>query len=720
MRNTAIITTLLFTSVLTVSASAKNAPPKAEKREVKNVYFGQTIKDSYRWLENLKDDETQKWIKAQADYARAYLDKLPLRDDILKELEKMSDLGTRVNGIQRRGNLYFYNRRGTDENDYSIYVREGLSGKERLLVNPDKIVSDGKRRSIGGFSLSQDGRYLSYISSIGGSENGELRVIESATGKEVGEPIDRARDDTGAWLPDGKSFVYNRMQKLGKDAPPTDFYQKSRVYLHVLGTNADADKAVFGYGVNPNIKLEPAPIPSPVVPLDSKYIFAVVNSGVSPNSEFYIASVAAVNQKTIAWRKIANLEDEVSLADVRGDDAYLLTYKNTPRYKVVHVDLKHPDLETAETIFPASEAVVESFTVARDALYVQTLDGGTHKIYRVDYKTKKSEPIKLPHQGSATIVGGYPSSDGVYFNLDSWTKSRANYLYDPKTKSATDTKLVPPIAIDMSDIEVVNERAKSYDGAMIPLVIIYKKGAKRDGANPVLMVGYGAYGIESTSPSFAYGVLPWLNRGGVIVFTGIRGGGEYGEEWHLAGKQATKQNTWRDFIACAEHLIREKYTVPEHLGILGGSAGGILISNSITERPDLFGAAVSAVGINNPLLAETTPNGIPNIPEFGTYKTEEGFKNLLAMDGYHKVKDGVKYPAVMLTHGMNDPRVEPWMSAKMAARLQAATVSDKPVLLRIDYDAGHGFGSTKRQGNEETADIYAFMFEQLDASSKKL
>ncbi len=307
--------------------------------------------------------------------------------------------------------------------------------------------------------------------------------------------------------------------------------------------------------------------------------------------------------------------------------------------------------------------------------------------------------------------------DGIYFNLDSWTKSSANFLYDPNTASATDTKLIPPIAIDMSGYEFVNAKAKSYDGTMIPLVIIYKKGIKRDGTNPVLMRGYGAYGIESTSPFFASGSLPWLERGGIVAITGIRGGSEYGEEWHLAGKGATKPNTWKDFIACAEYLIAEKYTSPEHLGIFGGSAGGILISNSITERPDLFGAAISAVGVNNALLAETTPNGVPNIPEFGTFKTEEGFKNLLAMDGYHKVKDGVKYPAVMLTHGINDPRVEPWMSAKMAARLLAATVSDKPVLLRIDYDAGHGFGSTKQQRNEQTADIYAFVFEQLSAKS---
>lgn len=707
---------VIFSAIFTFQVFGQNAPPKAEVRNATDEYFGQKITDPYRWLENLKADETQKWFRAQADYARAYLDRLPMREDILKELNSLSDIGTRVGGIQRRGNLYFYNRRAPEENDFRIYVREGLSGAERILVDPDKVASDGKRRSIGGFSVSQDGKYVSYISSIGGSENGELRVVETATGKDTGELIDRARFGAGDWLPDGKSFVYNRLQKLAPDAPPTDLYQKSRVYLHVLGTNADADKAVFGYEVNPKIKLETMPLPFLAVPLDSKYMFAIVNSGVSPNSELYVAPLGALKGNSpaaIEWRKIANLDDEVSNFDIYGDDVYLTTFKNTPRYKIVHVNLKNPDVKQADIVFPASEAVVESAAAARDALYVQTLDGGTRKIYRVDYKTKKAEPLRLPYEGSASIVGTYPDVDGVYFNLDSWTKSSANFLYDPKTRTATDTRLVPPIGIDMSSLEFVNAKARSHDGVMIPLVIIYKKGLKRNGTNPVLMRGYGAYGIENTSPYFASGSLPWLNRGGIVAITGIRGGGEYGEEWHLAGKGATKSNTWKDFIACAEYLIAEKYTSPAHLGIIGGSAGGILISNSITERPELFGAAISAVGLNNALRAETTSNGVPNIPEFGTFKTEEGFKALLAMDGYHKVKDGVKYPAVMLTHGINDPRVEPWMSAKMAARLQAATASGKPVLLRVDYDAGHGIGSTKKQRNEENADIYALLFQQL-------
>lgn len=708
---------LLALSVLT---HAQTLPPKAEVREVKDVYFGQTISDSYRWMENLKADETQKWIKAQADYARTYLDRLPMRNDILKRLDELSDVGTRVNGLQQRGNLYFYGRRASNENDAKIYVREGLNGAERLLVDPEKIASDGKRRSIDVFNPSPDGKYLLYRSSVGGGEIGELRVVETATGKNMGEIVGGSRFGGGEWLPDGKSFVYNRLQKLAPDAPPTEKYQKSRVYLHVLGTGADTDRAIFGYEVNPNIKLETTFVPFVVVPRGSKYAFAKFFPGFAPNSEVYAAPLDALNQNAntaVQWRKIANLEDEISNLAVHGDDVYLLTYKNAPRYKITRINLKNTDVKQAEVVFPANEAVVENLTAARDALYVQTLDGGIRKIYRVDYKTKKAEPIKLPYDGSTSLALSPKNGDGIFFNLVSWTKSNAYFSYNPKTKRATDTRLVPPIEIDMSGIEAVNVRAKSHDGVNVPLVIIYKKGIKRDGANPVLMEGYGGYATVFTAPFFAFNYLPWLERGGIVALAGVRGGGEYGEEWHLAGKGATKPNTWKDFIACAEFLINEKHTSPEHLGIAGTSAGGILISNAITERPELFGAAISRVGMNNPLFADTTGRS-PHLIELGDFTTAEGFRNLLAMDGYYKVKDGVKYPAVMLTHGINDSRVEPWHSAKMAARLQAATTSDKPVLLRIDYDAGHGQGSTKKQLNEQNADTYAFLFEQLGATNR--
>lgn len=708
-----IVSVIFCLAMFALAVAAQDRPPVAPVRNVTDQYFGQKIVDPYRWLEDEKADETQKWFKGQADYARNYLEHLPMRDEIFKELTALSDTGVSVGRYRPRGRMFFYTKVEPGEQDYKLYVREGLMGTERLLIDPTRITDGGKRFSLGGWNISFDGKYVSYIVYAGGSENGELRVVEVATGKDMNERIDRTRFGAGSWLPDGKTFLYPRMQKLAADAPQTDLYQKIRVYRHTLGSDPETDKAIFGFDVDPGVTFDQKLLSFIVTDPNSKYVFAYTNSGVSPNNEIYIAPLSSLSGEHVPWRKVAALDDEVSSFDMRGDDLYLTTYKNTPRFKIVHTSAVRPDLAKAETVFSGGDAIVEAGIAERDALYVQTLDGGIRKLYRVDYKTKKAEPLRLPYEGSAYIVGNESNFDGIYYGIESWTKSAAIFRYDPKTERSSDTALVPPIPVDMSGVEFVNAKARSYDGTMVPLVVIHKKGLKLDGTNPLLMNGYGAYGIENTSAYFFAGVLPWVNRGGIYVFAGVRGGGEYGEEWHLAGKGATKANTWKDFIACAEYLIAEKYTAPRHLGIQGGSAGGILISNSIATRPDLFGAAIDNVGLNDMLRAETTSNGIPNIPEFGTFTTEQGFKELLAMDGYLKITDGVKYPAVLLTTGINDPRVEPWMSAKETARLQAASSSGKPILLRVDYDAGHGRGSTKEQQNKEAADEYAFLFQQL-------
>jgi prolyl oligopeptidase len=703
----------LLTVLSSMPVLAQNTPLKALVENVIDEYFAVKVTDPYRWMEDLKAKETQDWMRAQADYANAYLQKLPMRGDILKRLNEVSSAGAQVGGIRQCGNLFFYLRRGADEQDFKLYVRENLTSAERLLIDPNTVLNDGKRYSLGNWSVSFDGKYVSYNIAAGGAENGEIRTVEVATARDVGERIDRIRNSSVSWLPDNKSFLYTRLQKLSADAPASEKYLRRRIYLHVLGTNSDADKAVFGNEINSDIKVEPRFTASATTNLNWKYAFASVNSTVSPNSEYYIAPIDALYQTPVPWRKIVSFDDEVSAVDVRGDDLYLLTFKNTPRYKIVRTSLLKPDLNMAETVYNGGEAVVRNFAAQPDALYVQTLDGGNRHIHRMDYKTKKAAPLKLPYEGATTIAATETDTDGIYFNIVSWTKSATHFKYDPKTGKSTATNLIPPNPVDMSHIEFVSAKPRSYDGTLVPLVIIYKKGLKRDGANPTMMNGYGAYGSERTSPNFDTNALPWLERGGVIVLTGIRGGGEYGEEWHQAGMQKNKPNTWKDFIACAEYLIKEKYTSPRHLGIFGGSAGGILIGNAIAERPELFKAAIMSVPITNALRLETTVIGAANVAEFGSIKTEEGFRGLLAMDGYQKIKDGVKYPAVLLTHGINDPRVPPWMSAKMAARLQAASASGKPVLLRIDYDAGHGGGATKEQNNREIADLFAFLFEQL-------
>ena len=702
---------VILSAFFALQIFAQNAPPKAEVRNVMDEYFGVKTVDPYRWMEDLKSDEMQKWMRGQADYADTYLKKLPLRDELIKRQYEVSTAGTKVRSVRRIGERYFYFKAESGDPAEKLYVRDGLNGAERVLLDTNKLFENDKQAAVTGYSPSPDGKMVAYLLALGGGEFGAMHFIDVATGKETGDLIKDTAwnvENELNWTPDSRAFSYFRFNLQN----PSERYAKTLILLHTLGTKPEADIPLFGYGINPNIQLVSESFPNIFFQVETKYAVAEINPDPSGKSDFYIVPLLSLKESPIPWRKIVSVNDDVKAVAEHGDYLYLVTYKNSPRYKITRINLKKPDVINAETVFPASEAVVQNMSVAKDALYVGTLDGGTERLFRVDYKTLKTSEVKSPFAAaSVSVTDASPEREGVLFTAASWTSSPAVFDYNPKTNRAADTKLIPPSPIDLSPFEATNTRAKSYDGTMIPLVILHKKGLKLDGTNPTILGGYGAYGVVILSSYPAAEFVPWMERGGVIAIAGVRGGGEFGEEWHLAGKEKTKPNTWKDFIACAEYLIEKKYTSSAHLAITSRSAGGILISNAIAERPELFAAAVIGVGINNPLRHESTPN--PNVYEFGSIKTEEGFRSLLAMDGYLKIKDGVKYPAVLLTQGINDPRVVPWMSAKMAARLQAASTGGKPVLLRLDYEAGHGFGSSPKQRIEDSAESSAFLFEQL-------
>ncbi|HLJ73469.1 MAG TPA: prolyl oligopeptidase family serine peptidase [Thermoanaerobaculia bacterium] len=358
--------------------------------------------------------------------------------------------------------------------------------------------------------------------------------------------------------------------------------------------------------------------------------------------------------------------------------------------------------------------MVSSISLAKDALYVQLMDGGINRFLRLSYGPHpKTEEVALPFKGTAFALTD-TRIPGALIGITSWTKAFRIYSYDPETKHVEYTKLQPAGPYDNpTNVEAVEVKARANDGTMVPLSIVYPKNMKRDGSAPTLLDGYGAYGIANT-PFFNPMQLAWYEKGGIYAECHVRGGGEYGEEWHLAGKGATKPNTWNDFIACAQYLIDQKYTSPSRLAGQGGSAGGILIGRAITTRPDLFAAAIDIVGDSDTLRSEESANGVPNIPEFGSTKTEAGFKALYEMSAYHHVKPNTAYPAVLLETGYNDPRVDPWQMAKMAAQLQASTSSNKPVLLRVEYEGGHGgIGGTEKQRQERTADEDSFLLWQF-------
>ncbi len=398
---------------------------------------------------------------------------------------------------------------------------------------------------------------------------------------------------------------------------------------------------------------------------------------------------------------------------VQGDELYLLTYKGTPRYKVIRIDARKPDLGLADIVIPPSQAVINGIHQAKDALYADMMDGGIGRLVRVPYgASAKPQSIPLPFDGSIYLSVD-PRAAGVIINAATWTRAGRIFEYDPQTKKISDTSIQPAGPHDdPGNLEAVEVKVPSHDGTMVPLSIVHRKGLKLDGTNPTLMEGYGGYSISIT-PYFDPKQLAWYESGGIFAVCHVRGGGENGEEWHLAGKGATKPNTWLDFIACAQYLIDKKYTSTPRLAGRGGSAGGILIGRAITERPDLFAAAVIDVGVLDAVRYEHSANGQTNAPELGTVKTEEGFKNLYQMSAYHHVTDGTAYPAVLLTTGSNDPRVDPWCPGKMTARLQAATSSGKPVLLRVDYGGGHGGGSGEAEQQEADADRWSFLLWQF-------
>lgn len=711
----------ILAALFAISASsavlAQVVPPVAPVKLVVDDYFGTKVTDPYRYMEDLKSDEVQAWMKGQAEFAKGALRQIPGRDAFLKRMIELdASVPAKVGGVVRLANgQIFYRKRLANEEIAKLYMRDGMKSTEVLLVDPDEFKArTGKPHALNYFVPSWDGKYVAYGVSQSGSEDAPIYVIETATRKAIGQPIDRCQLPQVSWLPDSGGFVYNRLQKLAAGAPPTEKYQRSKVYMHKLGTDAEQDPVVVGIDVPGSPKLEPAQGPFLFIHPVEPYMFALVTNFVQNESAVFVAPTAALGRGEIPWKRVCDFSDDITNFDVNGDSLYLLSHKNASHFKILRTSLKNPHLATATIVVPEGPTVIKSVAAAKDALYFHVLDGGLGRILRLAYDGKtKPQNVPLPLQGWTAFGSSDPRLTGVLLELSSWINYGGTFVYDSATKKVTDLHLTPKGPYDApADLVAEEVKVKSWDGTMVPLSIVHKKGIKLDGTNPTWLQGYGAYGI-TIEPFFDHSLYAWYEKGGVAAIAHVRGGGENGEDWYRAGFQKTKPNTWKDFIACAEYLIDRKYTSASRLGGEGASAGGILIGRALTERPDLFAVALPRVGCVNALRMETTSNGVPNIPEFGSFQTEEGFKALYEMDALQHVKDGVKYPAVLVTHGANDPRVEPWQSAKFAARLQAASASGKPVLFRVDYDSGHGVGSTKTQRLQERADIFSFMMWQF-------
>ncbi|HYW96520.1 MAG TPA: prolyl oligopeptidase family serine peptidase [Bacteroidales bacterium] len=693
-----------------------SSPPVAPILPVIDTLYGRKIVDPYRYMENLKDTAVQRWFRQQNAYTRSVLGRIPGRDRLLADIKKYDNsVPAMVENIARvPDDIYFYEKTLPGQQVAKLYMQHGLSGKEQLLFDPGKYEKKGGSQwAISYYVPSFDGRYVAIGISPGGSENATVHVVDTKTGKETGDVIPLVLGNI-AWKQDSRSFFYTRRL----DVSQKNRYDNCQVYLHVLGTDPKGDPDVFGNKVTTSPQIKPSDTPLVSVKQNSTYAFGLLEHGTQNAVSLYITPLSSVG-KAHKWKKIFGVNDDITDVSIHGNDLYLVTYKNAPHFKIIHINLKHPDMGHAQTVVPQSDRIIHYALPAKDALYVNETDGVVSNLLRVPYDGGQPKEINLPYKGSLPYDGSPqnmwydPRIPGVLFAMTSWTRAAQIYTYNPQTKEVKNTHLQSPGPYgNAKDLESREVEVESYDGAMVPLSIIYKKGMKLDGSNPVILWGYGAYG-SSYYPFYIPFLHALYDRGGILAVAHIRGGGVYGEKWRKAGYKLTKPNTWRDFIACAKYLIKHKYTSSSKLAIRGGSAGGITVGRAMTEQPNLFAAVIDMVGVSNPLRFEFTPNGPSNIPEFGSIKSQAGFEDLYAMDSYQHVRDGVKYPAVLLTTGWNDPRVAPWQAGKMAARLQAATASGKPVLLRVDYNGGHGYGSSKEQQETETATEFSFAFWQM-------
>jgi prolyl oligopeptidase len=672
-----------------------------------DTYFGESLSDPYRWMENDKDPEWLPFLKGQNAHARAVLDALPGRRRLLERIQQLSGDTAATSRVQRAAGLTFFTQRTRGADNFKLFVRAGTAGPDRVLVDPTKASDAHGHESLDWWHASPDGRHVVYGLSKNGSEDSTLHVLAVADGSELPERIANTEAAHPQWLDDGSGFFYNQL--TGAVGTP-DRYLDSQARFHRLGTDPAADPVLMKRGLVAGIDYEKIQSPYIVTYPGSRYAVLLL-SDVRPEARGFVAPLADAITGRARWTPFASFEDEVTDVDLDGDDLYLLVNKGTPRGRLVKTSAAAPNLATAAVTVPQGHFVIEGMVRARDGLYLKIMDGGISRLQKLRSDGRVVD-IALPFDGTIGSVAAVAHEDGALISLTGWLTPAGIYSVDAGGLVA-DTGITPKPSIDVSPYEAKRFFAAAKDGTKIPYTLIYRKGLKRDGRAPAFISAYGSYGLAAYTPSFAGRTLALVDAGAIVGYANVRGGGEYGREWHKAGQLANKPNTWRDLIAVCDDLIAHKYTSPRHLAIGGRSAGGITVGRAMTERPDLFAAVIDGVGWSNPLRYVVEQNGYGEEPEWGAITDPAGYRALKSIDSYQAVKDGTPYPAVLLTTGVTDPRVAPFHVAKMAARLQAATSSGKPVLLRVDYDAGHGIGSTRSQQDREAADTYAFLLWQL-------
>jgi prolyl oligopeptidase len=692
----------LLLAALVVGAAG---PPPTPSVDYVETLFGMRFSDAYHWME-AGGPAFDGWLSSQAAYTRDVLDTIPGRAPLLAQLHALNGGETRIGVVVLVNGRWIYEKTRPDDPVPRIYIRPAIGGAERVLIDPAEFNQGRLAAEIDYWSVSPDARFIAYGVSTGGAEVGTLRIRDVDTGADLSESMDRTRYARPGWL-DSNSFLYTRLP-----APPPGGPQKltgGQIFLHVLRTDPAADTRLFAPDLVPGQDIQDAFFFRAYTSSDSPAIVVGYDAGLNNTPMTIYVAPRPQPGTAPAWRKVAGFDDDIRGVVLHGDSLYLRTAHASPDQRVVRTPALHPDLAHAQTVVPEGKGQIDSMTTAEDALYVHQDSGGVGLLQRMPWGGTP-ETVPTPFNGAFVGMTGNPGTPGVVLTMQGWVRSQMVFAYEHEAKRFSDTGLAPPSPVSFADIEGQNLRTQSADGVTVPLTIVAPRGIAHNKRHPALLYAYGAYGATE-DPTFNAMRRAWFDHGGIYVVAHVRGGGYLGGEWHQAGRLEKKQNSINDFIAVAKYLVRNGWSSPSTIAAMGVSAGGITVGNALATRPDLFGAVLINVGLVNALRLGALPVGPFNTSEFGSDETEEGVRTLYSIDAYLQLRDGVHYPAAMISTGLLDARVSPWMPGKFAARLQAATTSKQPVLLRVDEIGGHGVG-TREQAESELADTYSFILWQ--------
>ena len=678
--------------------------PHAPRSSHADIYHGKTVPDPYRWLEDTDSPETRRWIDAQNTLTRQVLDGIPRRDALQKRLTELWNF-ERYGVPFREGNRVFFYKNDGLQNQSVLYTMRSLDETPRVLIDPNTFSSDGTV-ALGGTSVSPDGRYIAYSISTSGSDWREWKVRDIETGKDLADHLKWAKFSGASWTKDGKGFFYSRYDEpKGNDLKEANYYQK--LYYHRIGTSQAEDKLVYERPDQKEWGFYGA------VSEDGRYLFLYVSQGTDPNNRLYYKDLSEPDAPVVPLLDKADASYSVIGND--GPTFWILTTHTAPRGRVIALDIRKPD--QWKEVLPQSESTLEDVSLVGDMFVVTTLKDAKSvvSVHRTDGSFVRQ--VDLPGIGSAWGFGGKRHDKETFYAFTSFTAPTTIYRYDLVTGKSTLFRK-PQVDVDPSRFETKQVFYTSKDGTRVPMFITHRKGLKLDGSNPTYLYGYGGFNVSLT-PSFSVSNLVWMEQGGVYAMPNLRGGGEYGQDWHQAGTKLSKQNVFDDFIAAAEWLIANRYTTSEKLAIGGGSNGGLLVGACMTQRPELFKAAVPEVGVLDMLRYQHFTIGWAWASDYGLSSDPKEFEALLAYSPLHNVTPGTRYPATLVMTADHDDRVFPAHSFKFAAALQHAQAHDAeregrpPVLIRIETRAGHGAGKPTAKIIEEASDRWGFLLHHL-------